>query len=281
MKRRTILYVMNADTPDNQVREAAEAAASDDAHLICLVLGQAPALPLHAYGVPPYGGFDVPEDWPDRVAGAQKKQSDRVNAIEGLLSEFNASGDVVSALCVTQDIKHHVARVARVSDEAVLAPNLRDASSDMAEAASGVLFHSPIGLRVNGTLLTSAKRVFLAWDSSAAASAAAHAALPHLKEAKEVLVACIDPVMIADRDGPEPGADVAKWLSHHGCSVTVSQFPSGGREVSQCIQDRAREFGADLVVMGGYGHSRMIQTVLGGTTRAMMDQTELAALFAH
>ncbi|MFC6582283.1 universal stress protein [Sulfitobacter aestuariivivens] len=74
---------------------------------------------------------------------------------------------------------------------------------------------------------------------------------------------------------------MAKWLSHHGCNVTVSQFPSGGREVGQAIQDRATELGADLVVMGAYGHARMIQTVLGGTTRTMMEQTDLPLMLAH
>ncbi|UWR24235.1 universal stress protein [Sulfitobacter sp. S190] len=281
MTRRTILYVMDANTPDAQITDAAVAAAQDQTHLICLILAQAPALPMYAYGVPPYGGVNIPDNWPELISGAQQKQKTRINAVETVLAKSNASGEVVSALCVSRDIKHHVARVARVSDEAFIAPNLRETPVFLHEVAAGVLFHAPVGLRINGTLSQVNKRIMIAWDSSKAASAAAHAALPHLKSATDVLIACIDPVMTPDRDGEEPGADIAAWLSHHGCNVTVAQYPGGGREVEQCIQDRAHEFGADLVVMGAYGHSRMIQTVLGGTTRSLMDQTETPVLFAH
>ncbi|MFK7837459.1 MAG: universal stress protein [Sulfitobacter sp.] len=281
MNRRTILFVMNADTTEDHISDAAEAAARDGAHLICLVLAPAPALPMYAFGVPPYGGMNIPDNWPDLVSAARDAQKDQVDGVEALLAKSNASGNVVSALCVTQDVKHHVARVASVSDEAFFAANLRDTSDIMREAAAGVLFHSPIGFRINGSMSHTTDRVFVAWDSSEAAAAAAHAALPYLKEAKEVLIGCIDPVMTAERDGQDPGTDIAQWLSHHGCNVAVTQFPSGGREVGQCIQDRAQEFGADLIVMGAYGHSRIIQTVLGGTTRSMMEQTEIPVLFAH
>ncbi len=281
MKRRTIAYVMDADTPDDQIHDAAEAATEDETHLNCLVLAPAPALPIYAYGVPPYGGMNIPDHWPDLVTEAQKIQQERVDAIEALLAKSNASGSVISALSATQDIKHHVARVARVSDEAFLAASLRAHPDTLREAAAGVLFHSPIGFRINGALSAAPQRIFVSWDSSEAAACAVHAALPRLKASNEVLIACIDPVTGPERDGQDPGTDIAAWLSHHGCRVTVSQFPSAGREIGACLEDRAREFGADLVVMGAYGQARMIQTVLGGTTRTMLEQTELPVLFAH
>jgi nucleotide-binding universal stress UspA family protein len=281
MNRQTILFVMNAATTDAEINEVAEAAAVADNHLICLVLGPAPALPIYAYGVSPYGGMNIPDNWAELVAEAQQQQQERVQEVEALLVKHNTSGDVQSALCVTADIKHNVAQVARVSDEAYFSASLRDSPEMLREAASGILFHSPIGFRINGAMSKGAKKVFLAWDSSEAASSAAHTALPYLKEADEVVIGCIDPVMTPERDGQDPGTDVAAWLSHHGCKVTLSQFPSGGREVGQCIQDRAREVGADLVVMGAYGHARMVQTVLGGTTRSMMKQSDLPLFLAH
>ncbi|WP_299417805.1 universal stress protein [uncultured Sulfitobacter sp.] len=281
MHYRSILFVLNTKTPDAQIAQAAEAAALDDTHLVCLLLGQAPALPIYAYGVPPYGGMNIPDNWGEKVEEAQQARKDRVDAVEAILAKSNASGDVHSVLCATLDVKHHVSRLARVSDEAFLAANLRDDPDVMREAVAGVLFHSPIGLRLNGTVAQKADRVFVAWTSNEAASAAVHAALPYLKEASEVVIACFDPVMTAAADGQDPGVDVAEWLSHHGCTVTVSQFPSGGLEIGRAIQDRATEFGADLVVMGAYGHARIIQTVLGGTTRTMIEQTDLPLLLAH
>jgi nucleotide-binding universal stress UspA family protein len=116
--------------------------------------------------------------------------------------------------------------------------------------------------------LQKATTVFLASDSSEGAASAAHAALPYLKAAKEVVVGCIGPVMTNERDGQDPGTDVAGWLSHHGCKVTVSQFPSGGRDIGRCVLARAQEIGADLVIMGG-------------TTRSMIEQTNLPVFLAH
>ncbi|MDW3223865.1 MAG: universal stress protein [Paracoccaceae bacterium] len=259
----------------------AETAVRQDNHLMCLLLDAAPALPVYAYGVPPYGGMNIPHNWEEAVREAQRVQETRVDSVEQLLAKTGASGTVLAIFTATTDAKHHVARCACVSDEAVMADNLRDTPEFLRETASGVLFHSPIGLRVNAALLQKPECVFVAWDSSKAASAAVHASLPYLKEARDVVIGCIDPVMTTDRDGQAPGTDVAAWLSHHGCRVTVSQFPSGGRPISDCIQDHAKEAGADLVVMGAYGHARMIQAVMGGTTRSMIEQTALPVFFAH
>ncbi len=281
MNRRTILFLMNAQTPDAEISGLAEMAAKDGNHLMCLLIDAAPPLPMYAYGVPPYGGINIPDNWEEIVRDAQTAHQTRVDSIEQLLAQSGTSGTVLAVLTATTDAKRHVARCARVSDEAVIASNLRDAPAFLQEAVSGVLFHSPIGLQINATRHEKPGCVFVAWDSSEAASAAVHAAMPYLKEAREVVIGCIDPVTIADRDGQEPGADLAAWLSHHGCRVTVSQFPSGGRPISDCIRDRARETGADLVVMGAYGHARMIQSVLGGTTRSMVAQTELPVFMAH
>jgi len=281
MHARTILYVINTDTPDKDITEAAQAVAADGNHLMCLLIGTAPALPVLAYGIPPYGGMNIPDNWGQQLNDVRGAQAKRVNAIEGLLAKTDVSADIQPVISATIDIKQHVARAARVSDEAFLAANLRDTPDVLRETVAGALFHSPIAFRLNGAPTNAAKRVFVAWDSSPAAARAVHAALPYLRDADEVLIACIDPVMNVDSDGQDPGTDVAAWLSRRGCSVTVSQFPSGGHEIADSLHSHAKEFGADLVVMGAYGHARMIQTVLGGTTRSMIEQSALPVLMAH
>ena len=87
--------------------------------------------------------------------------------------------------------------------------------------------------------------------------------------------------MTAEEDGEDPGSDVGTWLSRHGCNVTVQQYPSGGKLISTAIIDNAEEFGADLVVMGAYGRSRLLERVFGGTTQEMLDKKALPVLFAH
>ncbi len=277
----TTLFIINSDTADNRITEAAEAAAQRGDRLVCLQLDPAPALPMYAYGASPYGGMNIPDNWSELVTEARAKQNERAQSIEQLLARSNTSGDVQSVMCATADVRHHVAQAARVSDVAFIAQDLRASPKFFHEAAYGVLFHSPIGLRLNGVPSQKKDRIFIAWNSSDAAASAVHAALPYLKEAQEVLIACIDPVMTTDRDGQDPGTDLAAWLSHHGCKVSVSQYPGGGNAASQSIQERAKEFGADLVVLGAYGHSRMIEAVFGGTTRTMIEQVDLPILLAH
>jgi len=73
------------------------------------------------------------------------------------------------------------------------------------------------------------------------ATRAVHHALPFLREAKEVTVALFDPLMREHVDGDNPGSDVAAWLSRHECKVNVQQYPSAGKEIGDCIVERATE----------------------------------------
>lgn len=281
MSRRTTLFVINSDTTDDEITTAAENALAEEDHLHCLLVAAAPSLPVYAYGIPPYGALSIPDDWADMAAEARDQLKERIQGVEEMLAQRSVSGEVSLVYCPQADIKHHVAGAALVSDEAVFSATLRNTPEIMREAAYGVLFHSPVGLRLNGQELKNFKRVFVAWDGSHAAASAVHAALLYLKKAEEVVIGCIDPDMSLRLDSQNPGTDLAAWLSHHGCKVTVSQFPAGGLEVGQCIQSRAREVGADLVVLGAYGHSRLVEAVFGGTTRTLMEQIDLPVLLSH
>lgn len=281
MNNSTTLLVIDADTPDGVIAEHADAARVSDIHLHCLMLGSAPAMPVYAYGTPPYGGMNIPDDWGKQLNVVRTGLTARETEIEAVLGHSGVSANITSLLCATLDIKNIVALHARVCDIAYFAPNLRDSPSVLREAAQGVLFKSPIGLIMNGTPSQPIERIFVAWDSSAAAAKAVHVALPYLRVADNVTIGCFDPDTSQTKDGGDPGTDVATWLSHHGCNVTLSQFPSGGREIAQSILDRANEQGSDLIVLGAYGHSRIVQAMFGGTTQTMIDQTQQQILLAH
>lgn len=281
MKNRTVLLIMNSSTSMAWLSQFAENSLRDNIHLLCLVIDPAPSLPMQIYGLTAYGAMTVPTDWPETVSRARAALKASVQEREQILANAKASGEVLGALVSSAEVKGHVARCAKVSDEAFFADNMRDHESHLYEAVSAILYDSPIGFHINTKGKCIYPRIFVAWDSSKAAASAVHSALCYLQEAEEVVIGCIDPSAADTRDGQEPGADIAKWLSHHGCTVTLSQTPSGGRAIPQCIEDRAREVGADLIVMGAYGHARIVQTVLGGTTRHMIEQRDLPVFFAH
>lgn len=281
MRRKTSLYLVSKDCSDGTVAALAEAAKDQNAYLACLILGSPPGRPYFVSGTSAIGAAAMPADWIDRFKEAKQTAETRAAAVNRLLTDTGCAGDVQYAVCAGADIRLICAQRAKTCDIAQVSADLREHEDVFGEALHGLLFQSPIPVLLNGSPFSKYGRVFLAWDSSLAAARAAHAALPYFLRAQEVVVGCFSQGDSDQRSGEDPGTDVAAWLSHHGCNVTVSQFPGGSFDVGRDIQKRAREAGAALVVMGGYGHSRLREAVFGGTTRTMIEQSELPVLIAH
>ncbi|MYN18410.1 universal stress protein [Rugamonas sp. FT107W] len=120
----------------------------------------------------------------------------------------------------------------------------------------------------------------LAWDGSTQAARAFTDALPLLSLAERVTLL----VLNADRDparhGSEPGADMALFLARHGVRVDVMREFST-LETGAALLGAAAERGCDLLVMGGYGHRRVHETLLGGATRSVLRGMTLPVLISH
>jgi nucleotide-binding universal stress UspA family protein len=125
------------------------------------------------------------------------------------------------------------------------------------------------------------RRAMLAWDGSREAARAVHDALPLLRLAEEAIVLIVDARDLGARVGPQPGADVAAHLTHHEVRTRVKQVRSDRLGIGELILAQAGEEGADLLVMGGYGHSRLREMLLGGVTRHMLEHTTVPVLFSH
>mgnify|MGYP001815110304 FL=1 len=282
MQNQTLLLLMSDATTDDEARAYAAIAATQNARLICLLLSMAPPYPLNAFGALPYATPEVSPEWIEALNAARRQMKVRADALEALLQAEGASGDVQVVQCAPADIRAVVARRALVCDLVFISNSLRSSEVNIFHSACyGVLFNSPAPLVLNTLPLQRPQRVFIAWNTELPAARAVHAALPILKSADEVYIGSFDPDPIETKDGEDPGADLAKWLSHQGCNVTINQYPSGGADIGESIQRRAQEVGADLVVMGAFGRSRLRELVFGGTTRAMLDQTDTPVLMAH
>jgi len=121
------------------------------------------------------------------------------------------------------------------------------------------------------------RRVLIAWNGSREAARAVADALPLLRSAESVDVVTFDPsasLLKAD-------TDVARYLSRHGVRVTMRREPLESMEVGNLLLSRASDLGSDLIVMGGYGHSRLRERVLGGATRALLDEMAIPILISH
>jgi nucleotide-binding universal stress UspA family protein len=123
--------------------------------------------------------------------------------------------------------------------------------------------------------------VLVAWDGSAVAARAASAALPLLRRASAVhLVQVFDPAK-EDREMLEPGLQrAAAWLGGHGVKPKVellaNTLPTG-----QALLSESADRGVQMVVMGAWGHGRLVERVLGGATRTMIESMTAPVLFAH
>ena len=124
------------------------------------------------------------------------------------------------------------------------------------------------------------ERVLLAWNQSAEALAAIRGSLPLLKTAKTVEITVIDPPE-HDPDRSDPGGHLAEVLSRHGIHVEITVLSRTMPRISDVISRHVGETGADMVVMGAYGHSRFREAILGGATRNMLEGATIPVLMAH
>jgi nucleotide-binding universal stress UspA family protein len=78
-----------------------------------------------------------------------------------------------------------------------------------------------------------------------------------------------------------PGVDLAKHLARHGLQVSLKRITSPEIDVASTILSYAADSNADMIVMGGYGHSRLREFVLGGVTRSILETMTVPALMSH
>ncbi len=122
------------------------------------------------------------------------------------------------------------------------------------------------------------KRPLVAWDGSRAATRAITDAIPFLRAADMVQVAIINPKM--DQHGEQPGADLAAYLARHGVKLEVSVNRTK-LDIGNALLSLASDLNSDLIVMGGYGHSRFREMIMGGATRAILESMTVPILMSH
>jgi nucleotide-binding universal stress UspA family protein len=128
---------------------------------------------------------------------------------------------------------------------------------------------------------TLGQRVVVAWDASREAARAVRDALPILKQASSVSVVSVNPRPADFGHGDVPGADIALYLARHGVKVDVQHIETRDLDVGNALLSHVAGEAADLLVMGGYGHSRLREIMLGGVTRTILHDMTVPVLMAH
>jgi nucleotide-binding universal stress UspA family protein len=174
------------------------------------------------------------------------------------------------------------AREARTADAFVaLRPN--GASRGAEDLVEGVLFGSGRHVWLLPTR-KSAKaafdRMLVAWNGSRESARALAEALPYLRKAKEAVVVVVDETSATEGQAIV-GKDAIKHLRHHGITAVLHRATVRDSDVGATLIAEAKRLKADLIVMGGYGHSRLREWLIGGATYELLHKSPVPLLIAH
>jgi nucleotide-binding universal stress UspA family protein len=187
----------------------------------------------------------------------------------------------VKETCLPIEAMDLLVAYARLRDVAIL-PSGRDKTPMERELIEEVLFESgrPVLLvPQDGKSAYGIDRVMVAWDYSRTAVRAVADALPLLARAKKVhIVTVADDKEMTMRLG---AVEFARHLAHHGIDVLLEQVLREEADIGAALFQHAAAVNADLLVMGGYGHSRMREFILGGATHSVLTSAPLPVLMSH
>ncbi len=258
---------------DNAVTVAVE----QDAHLDVLCLGIDRS--QIGYYYPGENALILQEAIDSALAESARIEETVKAAMMGAELRWSSEADVTQL----GDIGRHVGWRARFADLVVLPkPYGKDRLTEHEQITEACLFEgrAPILILPAQSTPEALQTPLIAWNETPEALAAVRAALPLLQQARDVHIVVIDPPV----HGPtrsDPGGLLATWLSRHGVSAQIEVLAKTMPRVSDQISRHAQDISADLIVMGGYGHSRFRQAILGGATRNMLESTELPIFLAH
>jgi nucleotide-binding universal stress UspA family protein len=275
-----LIPYVNADSERAPIAAAMALAEAFEAHVAMLVTVDVPTPMPSDWGAMAYDVYARLHE------EALKRARERVEALRGKFAHAATPLEVRMTEAISLFPQNTATMHARYADLTVL-PTMPQKGADNMYAHDyfhDILRHSGRPLLVvpeGGTATLPPKRVVIAWTPTREASRAVADAMPLLHKAGAVDVLVIDPVVGEAAHGSEPGADIAAHLARHGLKVEVVTRPSMNFSVAYAVLDHARTVGADLIVAGGYGHSRLREAALGGTTRELLQTTHLPVLFSH
>ena len=278
MPFKTILTVTGPDLGEGDLKLAVSLCEAIGAHLSVLVVQMAAPPPVGEYAA------IISEAWLQERQENERRLAERRDEVTAYLAASSVSADVSSECPELAWADEAIGRRARYADLLLVGPDVLATETLKEKVIAGALFSSgkPLLLLPAGAPATlTPKRVHVAWDARIEASRAVREALELLSAADDVRLVLVDPAEGEHGHGAEPGSDAAAYLARHGVKVTVDRLPREGHSVAEVLRRSASDFNADMLVMGGYGHSRLRERIFGGVTQSMLDQPPLPLFIAR
>ncbi len=218
----------------------------------------------------------------------EMQRDENTKAAQDAVNRFNAAAKNAGLVADARSIDSSLAgatsefgRIARRFDISVVGQSQRDYGATEELMIEGALFESgrPVivvpYIQKQGLTL---ERVMVCWDGGRTAARAIADALPLLVRAKAVEVVVVtEPRKSSDVDDTQ----MAEHLARHGVPAEVKRITRGDIDVQSALLSHAADSGTDFIVMGGYGHSRLREFILGGVTRNMLGAMTVPVLMSH
>jgi nucleotide-binding universal stress UspA family protein len=255
---------------------AISVAAAFDAHLAGVAFLYDPIMPVSGAGY-------IPAD----VIATQERDSQEAtrSALDRFTAACRRAGIAAEPLTLSSSfagVGEQFGRIARRFDLSIVGQAEPETSEVEEIVAESALFESGRPLIMVPYIQKAPlklDRVMVCWDGGRAAARAIADAMPLLRRAGNV-----DVVIVTDERGKRDqieGADMGAHLARHGLNVEVTRTALGDIDVADVILSRAADMSTDFIVMGGYGHSRLREFVLGGVTRSILRSMTVPVLMSH
>jgi nucleotide-binding universal stress UspA family protein len=249
--------------------------ATFGAHLVGIAFVYDPVIPDGSLGGIPVDVIEIQREENSRAAKAAVERFDAGAKAAGISAETRILEATLGGGAAL------FGGIARRFDLAVVGQAQREHGASEELMIEAALFESGRPLVVvpyiqkNGLKLD---RVIVCWDGGRTAARAIADAMPFLKRAKAV-----DVLVVAEERKQEEitVANMIQHLARHGISASAKRTAKGDISIENVILSYAADSGADFLVMGGYGHSRLREFILGGVTRGILSSMTLPVLMSH
>jgi nucleotide-binding universal stress UspA family protein len=227
-------------------------------------------------------GAVSPVDYPD----ADRRTAEKAEEIEAAFRErlrfSHLTGDWRLA---SGNVSETVVRQARGADLIILGQvNPNHPLAEAGQVVEDVLMTSGRPILVIpyiGGFKTVGSRILIGWNNSREATRAINDALPLLTRAAAVTILEVSPAGRKPATEEASSADISRHLARHGIRAETVRTMMGGLSTPDLLLNQAADVSADLLVVGGYGHSRLRELILGGVTLELLRHMTLPVLMSH
>lgn len=227
------------------------------------------------YAPDPYS--TIQRELEGNAARAHALFDEQVRQVEGVATEWRQSiGSAVTTVCI--NARYHDLVVMGQHDREYPVPGV---PYDLPEAVVLGGGRPVLVLPYAGDFGVPSRHALIGWNAGREATRAVTDALPMLAQMKATTVMTINAEISERAHGESTGADIALYLARHGVNVEVKREPGLGRDVGATLLSGAADMDVDLIVMGLYGHSRLLEFVLGGASRTILQTMTVPVLLSH